>query len=115
MLKSFLNSRAMLKTMACILAVSLICTMSGGLGFSAFAVEPAEENYFVTQISSTGDGVAIVDYFGPGGAVVIPDSIGGQTVTEIAATAFGNNATIERGFYVRAFFVFCNMNTAPTF
>src|SRR6266545_1658072 len=52
----------------------------------------AQEGDFVYQTSDGG--AAITAYAGPGGAVVIPDFLGGLPVTMIGSRAFWAQATV---------------------
>ncbi|MBR3764322.1 MAG: leucine-rich repeat protein [Clostridia bacterium] len=62
------------------------------------AVQPAPayapESHFAT--AAVDGGVSITRYFGPGGEVVIPASIGGKTVVEIGEDAFGDCGKITK-------------------
>ncbi len=60
-----------------------------GIGSAALAVETSPDSDFIAF-----DGV-IEEYIGPGGVVVVPSTIEGEPIYEIAAYAFANNSDIE--------------------
>ena len=51
-----------------------------------------QEGDFEFQID--GAGAVITRYLGPGGAVVIPDHLGGRPVTSVGDSAFGENTSL---------------------
>lgn len=70
------------------LALLLSATIMG-IGTQASALEASPEGDFIAF-----DGV-LEEYIGPGGVVVIPATIEGERITEIAAQAFMANSDIE--------------------
>ena len=80
--------KKLLSFIAC-LSLLLSCCMAGlGAVASAAVYEPSPEADFIAF-----DGV-LEEYVGPGGDVVIPATIDGQAIREIAANAFANNKDI---------------------
>lgn len=92
----------MMKKFLCFLICTLMlmslcaCNRGGEAGdessydvFDELSVTPEED--FRVQDTESGDGVSVTYYYGGDATVVIPETIGGKTVTEVNITYFAYN------------------------
>jgi hypothetical protein len=71
-------------------------TLLALLGFTLLSTPPAATAQQSGDFTYTNDccAVTITGYTGPGGAVIIPDTINGLPVTAIGDSAFQNNTSL---------------------
>jgi hypothetical protein len=82
----------MRKTLSFSIAVCLVLSLF--IGVFGPVPEAGAETEGVWVYSVGGGGVTITGYAGPGGAVTIPDTLGGYPVTGIGASAFAGTTTL---------------------
>ena len=71
---------------------TLFCEL-GTSGWDSFSVQWWFQDYFCS-INDGGLSVTLTKYIGPGGAVTVPETLNGLTVTGLGATVFANNGLV---------------------
>ena len=72
--------------------LTLFCEL-GTPGWNGYAFQWWHQDYYCS-INGNGHSVTLTKYIGPGGAVTVPETINGFTVTGLGATVFANNGLV---------------------